>query len=159
MQEEVNGRERSATTRRREAAGFPTGKTFQAWNSELSSIPQPTQSALRTLEWVRSGENLVVCGPSGTGKSFFLQALGHTAVERGLRAAWFTLESLGDLVRRSRADASVAKAVGRGCPERRGIWSVALGRMIRVVRVALGAPRAWSGVVAGPSLGGQKRIA
>jgi DNA replication protein DnaC len=87
--------------------------TFEAWNPELCSIPQPTQAALRTLEWVRRRENLVVCGPSGTGKSFFLEALGHTAVESGLKVAWFTLESLGDLVRRSRADESVVKVVGR----------------------------------------------
>jgi hypothetical protein len=34
------------------AAGFPTGKTFDAWQPEISSIPAPTQQALRTLEWV-----------------------------------------------------------------------------------------------------------
>ncbi len=27
--------------------------------------PDPTQQALRTLEWVHRRENLVVCGPSG----------------------------------------------------------------------------------------------
>ena len=48
--------------------GFPTGKTFDAWQPEASSIPLPTQQALRTLEWVGRRENLVVCGPSGSGK-------------------------------------------------------------------------------------------
>ena len=28
--------------------GFPTGKTFEAWKPEVSSIPAPTQQALRT---------------------------------------------------------------------------------------------------------------
>ena len=41
-----------------------TGKTFDAWNPGASSIPAPTQQALRTLEWVHRRENLVVCGPS-----------------------------------------------------------------------------------------------
>ena len=67
--EEVAGRERSALATRRAAAGFPTGKTFDAWQPEISSIPAPTQQALRTLEWVHRRENLVVCGPSGTGKT------------------------------------------------------------------------------------------
>jgi DNA replication protein DnaC len=58
-------------------------------------------------------ENLVVCGPSGTGKTFFLEALGQTAVEAGSKVAWFSLESLGALVRRHRADDSVTKAVAR----------------------------------------------
>ena len=111
--EEVTGRERSALATRRTAAGFPTGKTFDAWQDTASSIPAPTQQALRTLEWVGRRENLVVCGPSGTGKTFFLEALGHLAVEQGLCVAWFTLEDLGLLLRRHRADDTVSKAIAR----------------------------------------------
>ena len=111
--EEVTGRERSTLATRRTAAGFPTGKTFDAWQDTASSIPAPTQQALRTLEWVGRRENLVVCGPSGTGKTFFLEALGQHAVEQGLRVAWFTLEDLGLLLRRHRADDTVSKAIAR----------------------------------------------
>ncbi len=93
--------------------GFPTGKTFDAWDPEASSIPAPTQQALRTLEWVHRRENLVVCGPSGTGKTFLLEALGQQAVEQGLKVAWFTLEDLGVLLRRHRADDTVSKAITR----------------------------------------------
>jgi len=50
---------------------------------------------------------------SGTGKSFFLEALGHAAVEAGRKVSWFSLESLGVMVRRCRADDSVSKVVGR----------------------------------------------
>jgi len=113
LTEEVAGRERSALATRRTSAGFPTGKTFDAWQDEASSIPAPTQQALRTLEWVRRRENLVVCGPSGTGKTFLLEALGQQAVEEGLRVAWFTLEDLGVLLRRHRADDTVTKAIAR----------------------------------------------
>ncbi len=94
--EEVAGRDRSALATRRAAAAFPTGKTFDAWQPEASSIPPPTQQALRTLEWLHRRENLVVCGPSGTGETFLLEALGQSAVEQGLKVAWFTLEDLGD---------------------------------------------------------------
>jgi len=111
--EEVAGRDRSALASRRAAAAFPTGKTFPAWNPEASSIPAPTQQALRTLEWIHRRENLVVCGPSGTGKTFLLEALGQHAVEQGLRVAWFTLENLGVLLRRHRADDTVSKAIAR----------------------------------------------
>ncbi len=113
LTEEVSGRDRSALATRRTRAAFPTGKTFAVWDPELSSIPAPTQQALRTLEWVHRKENLVVCGPSGTGKTFLLEALGQQAVEAGLNVAWFTLESLGVLVRRHRADDTVTKAITR----------------------------------------------
>ncbi|MEA2704359.1 MAG: hypothetical protein QOD63_2304 [Actinomycetota bacterium] len=111
--EEVAGRDRSSAATRLAAAGFPAGKTFDAWEPTLSSIPAPTQSALRSLEWIHRHENLVVCGPSGTGKTMFLEALGHAAVEAGRRVAWFSLESLGVLVRRHRADDSVTRAIAR----------------------------------------------
>ena len=113
--EEVAGRDRSAKTQRRAAAGFPSGKTFEAWEEKASSIPLPTQQALRTLEWVARAENLCLCGPSGTGKSHFLEALGQLAIEQGFRVSWFTLEDLGVLVRRHRPDESVARAIERIC--------------------------------------------
>ena len=113
LTEELAGRERSALATRRRAAGFPTGKTFDAWKPDASSIPHPTQQALQTLEWVHRRENLVVCGPSGTGKTFFLEALGQRAVEKGLKVAWFSLEDLGALLRRHRADDTVTKAIAR----------------------------------------------
>ena len=113
LAEEVAGRDRSSLATRRARAAFPTGKTFDAWDERLSSVPAPTQAALRTLEWIGRHENLVVCGPSGTGKTFMLEALGQAAVAAGKNVAWFTLEQLGALVRRHRADDSVTKAIAR----------------------------------------------
>lgn len=113
LAEELTGRRRSSITARRKAAGFPTGKTFDAWDHTLSSIPEPTQRALRTLEWVDRHENLVICGPSGTGKTHFLEALGHTAVDAGHHVSWFSLEHLGALVRRHRADDTTSRAIKR----------------------------------------------
>jgi DNA replication protein DnaC len=58
-------------------------------------------------------EALCVCGPSGTGKSHLVEALGHLAIDRGKTVAWHTLESLAQLLRRHRADDTVAKAIAR----------------------------------------------
>lgn len=113
LTEETAGRNRSALATRRKAAGFPTGKTFDTWNPDVSSIPKPTQQALQTLEWIGRRENLVIAGPSGTGKTFLLEALGQQAVEHGHKVAWFSLEDLGLLVRRHRADDTVTKAIAR----------------------------------------------
>jgi DNA replication protein DnaC len=107
---EAEGRDRATIEHRRKKARFPAGKTFDAWDPARSSIPQPTQQALRTLEWISRGENLVVCGPSGTGKSHFCEALGHLAVEAGLVVVWFSIEDLGALIRRHRIDDTIGKA-------------------------------------------------
>ncbi len=50
---------------------------------------------------------------SGTGKSHFLEALGHHAIDQGLKVTWTSLEGLGQLVRRHRVDDSIGKAIAR----------------------------------------------
>jgi len=113
LSEEVAGRDRAGIRNRRKASGLPAGKTFDAWEKKASAIPAASQMALRSLEWIARGENLCVCGPSGSGKSHFVEALGHLAIDQGKTVAWQTLESLELLVRRHRADDTVAKAISR----------------------------------------------
>ncbi|MCY9782559.1 IS21-like element helper ATPase IstB [Nocardiopsis sp. EMB25] len=113
LAEEAAGRDQTNLRTRRKRANFPTGKTFGDWDETASCIARPTQDALKTLEWVARRENLSICGPSGTGKSHFCEALGHAAVEAGMTVAWHTIEDLGVLVRRHRADDSMARAVTR----------------------------------------------
>ena len=67
LAEEVTGRDAATRRMRRKTAGFPAGKTFSSWRPEESSIPQATQNALGTLEWVTRAENLCIAGPSGHG--------------------------------------------------------------------------------------------
>jgi DNA replication protein DnaC len=111
LTEEAAGRDHATTSMRRRSSGLPAGKTFDAWDEKASAIPAATQNALRTLEWVDRHETLVVCGPSGTGKSHFIEALGHQAIDRGKTVTWHTLETLAVLVRRHRADDSITKAI------------------------------------------------
>jgi DNA replication protein DnaC len=111
LAEELAGRQASSINTRRAAAGFPTGKTFDTWDETVSSIPAPTQRSLATLEWIDRHENLVVCGPSGTGKTHLLEALGHAAIGHGCQVQWFLLEALGALVHRHRADGTTTRAI------------------------------------------------
>jgi DNA replication protein DnaC len=115
LEDEARGRDTATRRQRRKAASFPTGKTFDTWRPEDSSIPAPSQQALRTLEWVGRAENLATAGPSGTGKSHFVEALGHAVIDNGMRVSWFTLESLTLTVGRAKIDASVAKVIARIC--------------------------------------------
>ena len=113
LAEEAAGRDRATITMRRRSSGLPAGKTFDVWNPAVSAIPAPTQHALRTLEWIGRAENLVICGPSGSGKSHFIEALGHRAIDQGKTVAWHTPETLAALIHRHRANDSVNKAVSK----------------------------------------------
>jgi DNA replication protein DnaC len=97
LAEEVAGRDAATRRTRRKSAGFPTGKTFSSWRPEESSVPEATQNALMTLEWIGRAENLVAAGPSGTGKSHLVEALAHAAIAR------------------AKADGSIARTVTRIC--------------------------------------------
>ena len=113
LAEEAAGRDHATISMRRRASGLPAGKTFDAWESAASVIPKPTQQALQTLEWVNRAEVLVVCGPPGSGKSHFIEALGHRAIDKGRTVSWHTLDSLAALFRRHRADDSINKAISK----------------------------------------------
>ena len=115
LAEEVAGRDAATRRMRRKTAGFPSGKTFASWRPEESSIPVATQDALATLEWIGRAENLEAAGPSGTGKSHFIEALAHAAIDKDLRVAWYTLETLTTTIGRAKADGSVARTVARIC--------------------------------------------
>lgn len=115
LAEEVTGRDGATRRMRRKTANFPSGKTLASWAPEQSSIPAPTQQALATLEWIGRHENLAVAGPSGTGKSHFVEALAHAAIEADLRVAWFTLETLTQTVTKAKVDATIARIVSRIC--------------------------------------------
>lgn len=111
LAEEAAGRDRATITNRRRCSGLPAGKTFEVWDPAASVISHPTQQALRSLEWIGRAENLVICGPSGSGKSHFIEALGHSAIDQGKTVAWHTPETLAALVLRHRADDSVNRAI------------------------------------------------
>ncbi len=113
--EEVAGRDKATRTQRRRAAGLPAGKTFDSWIEQKSSIPVPTQSALQSLEWVGRAENLAICGPSGTGKSHFCEAIAHGVIDAGMRVSWFSLESLTATLARAKVDASINRVIARIC--------------------------------------------
>ena len=115
LTEEATGRDAATRRTRRKSAAFPTGKTLASWRPDESSISETTQNALTTLEWLHRHENLVLAGASGTGKSHFVEALAHLAIEKDLQVAWFTLESLTTTLAKANVDGSVARTVARIC--------------------------------------------
>lgn len=111
--EEIRGRDEATRRARRKAAGLPAGKTFDSWRETDSSIPPATQTGLATLEWVHRAENLAIAGPSGTGKTHFIEAIAHAVINNGMRVSWFTLETLTAAIGRAVVDGSVARTVQR----------------------------------------------
>lgn len=113
LEEEVKGRDAATRATRRRTAGLPSGKGFESWREADSSIEPATQSGLATLEWIGHKENLVITGPSGTGKSHFVEALAHKAIDNDMRVSWFTLETLTANVTKASVDGSIHRIINK----------------------------------------------
>lgn len=111
VEAEVAARDASNLARRHKAAGFPVPKTFDAFDTAASSIPQPTIDYLAGLEWVRAPENVCLVGPAGTGKSHVLIAAGHAAIEAGHRVRYLPAAELVETLYRGLADNSVGRVI------------------------------------------------
>ena len=108
---EITARDASNTRLRSKQASFPTLKTIDGFDLAASSISAPTWAYLTSLEWIGARENLTLIGPAGTGKSHTLIALGHAAVQTGLRVRYFTAAELVENLYRGLADNSVGKVI------------------------------------------------
>ncbi len=111
VEAEITSRDASNARARLKAANFPVAKRLEEFDIAASSIPRATFDYLASLEWIRAGENPVLVGPAGTGKSHVLLALGHAAVDAGHRVRYFSAAELVDTLYRGLADNSVGRVI------------------------------------------------
>ncbi|MGC1391683.1 MAG: IS21-like element helper ATPase IstB [Bacteroidales bacterium] len=63
--------------------------------------------------FVRNGENVLITGQTGVGKSYIASAMGHMACQLGYKVNYFIAQKLFTMLRMSKADESYIKQVKR----------------------------------------------
>ena len=108
----MRARQRAIERRIREAR-FREEKTLAQfdWKFNAQAIDRKQIEQLATGEFVRRGENLVMMGQSGVGKSFLLQALSRRFCELGYRVRYTTSADLLEDLRKSLADETLPRRV------------------------------------------------
>jgi DNA replication protein DnaC len=81
------------------------------WKFNAQSIDRAQIEGLATGQFVRRGENLVMVGQSGVGKSHLLQALARRHCELGYRVRYITSADLLEDLRKSLADQSLPRRI------------------------------------------------
>jgi DNA replication protein DnaC len=97
LQTEVSKRRENTVHRRLREAGFPDAKTLEQMNwKALQGVSKTKIQALASGQFVDDGEDVVILGPIGTGKSHLAIALGVEAARRRTKVVFVRT---ADLVR------------------------------------------------------------
>jgi len=64
-------------------------------------------------EWIRKNQNVIIMGPTGTGKTYISCALGNGAVRKGISTLYVRLPRLSQELKVARADGSFTRLLQR----------------------------------------------
>lgn len=96
---ELIERERKAADRRLKAARFPAAKLLDEFDfAARPSVNKPLVLLLIKGEYLAKRENILLVGPSGTGKSHLATAFGMAACAQGKRVRFFRVTELVTLL-------------------------------------------------------------
>ncbi|MBT7307268.1 MAG: ATP-binding protein [Gammaproteobacteria bacterium] len=76
-------------------------------------LEKSTMAQLASCEWVRSGHNLCITGPTGCGKTWLSCALGNQACRQGLSTLYVRLPNLLEQLRIAHGDGSWPRLMNR----------------------------------------------
>jgi len=107
---EIEARDTTQLERRLKLAHFRELKRIEDFDFEFqTSVTRQTIADLAGLDFIRTKENLCLCGPSGVGKSHLALALGYQAVNAGFRVGYYAFDELVSDLYASVADGSTAQ--------------------------------------------------
>ena len=101
MQQEINHRMEKDRQRRQKNARLPLDFNLDLYDHSFSNgIGKQQLAQLRELGWLEQNFNVILMGPSGTGKTYIAAGLCFDAVEQGYRAYFKSMEELIGILRK-----------------------------------------------------------
>ena len=95
LKAEVLQRQRNDYERRLKLAHLPASHNLEEYDFNFANgITKPQLHQLRELLWLEQNYNIILMGPSGTGKTYLAAGLVYQAVLSGYRAYFMTMEEI-----------------------------------------------------------------
>ena len=111
---EIQGRERKSYLTRLKLSGLPAKYDLDLYDYDRAEgMDNRRLRELRELVWVNQAYNLLLVGPSGTGKTFIAAGLVYEAVKAGYEAYLMTLEELLTCLKTKEVSAHAMKTYKR----------------------------------------------
>ncbi len=100
LSSEVDHRKQQNLLKRLKVAKLPRTHDLEEWkDNPHSGISRQQVSQLRECLWLEQYFNLILMGPSGTGKTFLAAGLGYEALKKGYKACFRTMDQLNYLLK------------------------------------------------------------
>lgn len=110
LQDEVERREANRLVQRVRRAAFEEEKTLEGFDFGFNpQLPARQIKELATCKYLAKKQNVILCGPAGTGKTHISQALGHAACRMGYSVRFLKASQFYRLLAAARADHSWEK--------------------------------------------------
>lgn len=110
LQAEADDRDGKRFERLQANANFRYKASIEELNMDAArGMDKAMVANFATGDYIPKGEAILICGSTGTGKSFFASALGHQACAQGYRVAYFNVQKLLLKTKMSRIDGTVYK--------------------------------------------------
>jgi len=114
LEQEVKQRQKTDLERRIKLAHLPRNHNLAMYDYSFAcGINKLQLEQLRELVWLEQAYNLVLMGPSGTGKTFIAAGLINDAVNKGYRAYFTSMEDLIHVLKMKDMTSSALNAYNR----------------------------------------------
>jgi DNA replication protein DnaC len=116
LDDEIERRQQQRLRRRLGESGLDPGKSLAQF--DFAALPQLNRGLileLATCAYVARGQNLLLCGPTGVGKSHLVNALGLEALKRNYSVYQRPLQRLLGELNAARADGSFSRRFNKLC--------------------------------------------
>jgi len=112
LEDEVERRAQKQLALRLRRATVNTTKTLEAFDFDFNpSLNRQQVLQLASCEYIRQQFNLLICGPTGTGKSHLAQALAHEACRQGFDVLFTNTHKMLQHLNAGRADGTLERRV------------------------------------------------